>query len=215
MFLVWENFLSCTMILLDFVSKLTELQNFSHIVFVSLFSFWFVSFCNLLMDDLVDGSFCLAYCRLSLRFSFIPQEVKCRRLLSWSQPNVFGIHPCQKVLGWMNKKKFELKISSILISNVLTSALANWYLDDMMGMFRCRGLSGKISMGRWSPSNDLPVRKRTSRDFRLGVTRAISKMSGVPCVHLSGCVHRYLDMPVLALSQFLRDNDQTLLLWHN
>ena len=35
-------------------------------------------------------------------------------------------------------------------------------------------------MGRWSPPNDLLTLKRISRDFKLGVTKAISKMSDVP-----------------------------------
>ena len=56
-------------------SKLTELQNFSHLVFASIFSFWFISFCNLLMNDLVDSSFCLGYYRLSLRLSLISFKV--------------------------------------------------------------------------------------------------------------------------------------------
>ena len=35
-------------------------------------------------------------------------------------------------------------------------------------------------MGRWSPPNDSPTLKRISRDFKLRVTKAISKMSVVP-----------------------------------
>ena len=57
----------------DFVesfSRLIELQNFSHLVFLFLFSVWFVSFCNLLMCDLVDGStFLLGI--LSSEFTFL------------------------------------------------------------------------------------------------------------------------------------------------
>ena len=48
-----------------------------------------------------------------------------------------------------------------------------------MGMFRGRGLSRKISMGRWSPPNDSPTMKRMSRHFKVGVTKAMSKMSVV------------------------------------
>ena len=68
-------------------SKLFESQNFSHVVSVSLFSIWFISFCNLLMDDLVDGSFCLVYCRLSLRFSLISFKVSllCLTLSAFSR----------------------------------------------------------------------------------------------------------------------------------
>ena len=47
----------------------------------------------------------------------------------------------------------------------------------MIGMFRCRGLSTKISMGIWPPPNDSPMLKRLSRDFRLGVMKAMSKTS--------------------------------------
>ena len=72
-----------------------------------------------------------------------------------------------------------------------------------MGMFRCRGLSRKISMGRWSPPNDSSTLKQISRDFKLGVTKAISKMSVVPWRISKSGVHHYLDMSVLALSQSL------------
>ena len=50
-----------------------------------------------------------------------------------------------------------------------------------MGMFHCRGLSRKISTGRWSSlPSDSPTLKRISRGFKLGVIKAISKMSVVP-----------------------------------
>ena len=59
------------MVLDEVDTCIIELQNFCHLVFVSLYSFWCISFCNLLIDDLVDCSFYLAYCCLSLRFSLI------------------------------------------------------------------------------------------------------------------------------------------------
>ena len=49
-----------------------------------------------------------------------------------------------------------------------------------MGMFRCRGLSRKMSMGGWSLPIDSPPLKRKYRDFKLGATKAISKMFVVP-----------------------------------
>ena len=74
-------------------SELTELQNFFHLVFVSLFSFWYISFCNLLMDYLVDGRFCLACCRLSLRFSLISFKVSLFifTLSAFSRQSTLGI----------------------------------------------------------------------------------------------------------------------------
>ena len=53
-------------------SKLMELQNFSQLIIVdSWFILVLISFCNLLMVDLMLGCCVLLYSRLSLRFSFV------------------------------------------------------------------------------------------------------------------------------------------------
>ena len=52
-------------------SKLMELQNFSQLIVDSWFTLVLISFCNLLMVDLVLGSCVLLYSRLSLRFALM------------------------------------------------------------------------------------------------------------------------------------------------
>ena len=82
-----------------------------------------------------------------------------------------------EAFGVSESKSLELKICAIVFGNVSISGLTNCYEDDVIGMFRCRGLSTKISMGIWPPPNDSPMLKRLSRDLRLGVMKAMSKMS--------------------------------------
>ena len=52
-------------------SKLMKLQNFSQLIVDSWFILVLISFCNLLMADLVLGSCVLLYSCLSLRFSLM------------------------------------------------------------------------------------------------------------------------------------------------
>ena len=94
------------------------------------------------MDALVDGSFYLAYCRLSLRFSLISFKVSLFILTLSAFSRQFSLEtevsvasfmestkclwysPLSEAFGVNESKRFELKISAILFWNVLISALA-------------------------------------------------------------------------------------------
>ena len=95
------------------------------------------------MDDLVGGSFCLAYFRLSLRFSLISFKVSLfiLTLSAFSRQSTLGIEvsvvsfmestkcfwysSMSEAFGVNESRRFELKMSTILFWNVLISALAN------------------------------------------------------------------------------------------
>ena len=65
------KFLSLHQDLDGLFSKLMELQNFSQLVVDFKVNLVLISFCNLLMVDLIVGSLLVAYSRLSLRFSLM------------------------------------------------------------------------------------------------------------------------------------------------
>ena len=61
--------------------------------------------------------------------------------MSAASTKCFWYSSMSEAFGANELERFELKISAILFWNVLISALANRYLGDVMGMFRCKGLS--------------------------------------------------------------------------
>ena len=95
------------------------------------------------MDDLVDDSFCLAYYRLSLRYSLISFRVSLfvltvsaflRQSSLGNEVSAASFIESTKCFWYSSMseafrvnqlKRFELKIFSILFWNVLISALAN------------------------------------------------------------------------------------------
>ena len=136
-----------------------ELQNFSQLIVDSWFILVLISFCNLLMVDLMLGSCVLLDSRLSLRFSLI------RSRMAWLigdlgslQLYTLGVDVSTAFTSLSHKVTASSSSSSCVVMfvsmlvrlsfSVLCSkssfVLSNWQRGSVRGVFRLSGLSSEI-----------------------------------------------------------------------